>query len=184
MSSNRDSNRTSRSAFSRSKVQTSKSTISRPATSKSRPRTGAPSTSQGYFGNDILCAISEARGISPSVGLAFVNLSTCEVVLCQFADTQTFARTCHKIKVFSPTEIIYASTAADSKLVSIVEENLEVEKNKIAMTVIDRRYWSEGVGHEYIQQLALPEDLEALKLSLTGSYFAVCCFAAVCFFTR
>lgn len=170
----------SRSTVSRSRVQTSKTTTSRPATSKSRPKTGAPSTSHGYFGNDILCAISEARGISPTVGLAFVNLSTCEAVLCQFADTQTFARTCHKIKVFSPTEIIYASTAADSKLLSIIEENLEVEKNNITMSMIDRRYWSEGIGHEYIHQLALPEDLEALKLSLTGSYFAVCCFAAVC----
>lgn len=36
------------------------------------------------------------------------------------------------------------------------------------------------LDREYIRQLALPEDLEALKLSLMGSYFAVCCFAAVC----
>lgn len=169
----------SRSTVSRSNLRTSKST-SRPPTCRSRSKAAPPSTGYGYLGNEILCAISEARGISPSVGLAFVNLSTCEAVLCQFTDTQTFARSCHKIKVFSPTEIIFASTATDSKLLSIIEENLEVEKNKIIMTEIDRRYWSESVGHEYIRQLAFPEDLEALKLSLAGNYFAVCCFAAVC----
>lgn len=153
----------------------------RPATTRSRPKTAATSTGYAYFDNEILCAVSESRGISPSVGLAFVNLTTCEAVLCQFTDTQTFARTCHKLKVFSPSEIIYASTAADSKLLSIVSENLEAERNNIRMTEIDRRYWSEGVGHDYLKQLAFPDDLEALRLSLTGSYFAVCCFAAVCF---
>lgn len=170
----------SRSTISRSKPSTSKDTVGPPHTGRSRPRTGAPSTSYGYLENDIICTLSEARGISPSVGLAFVNLSTCEAVLCQFTDTQTFARTCHKIKVFSPTDIVYATTATDSKLISIIEENLEVEKNGVKMTMIDRRYWSEWVGHEYIQKLAPPEDLEALKLALTGNYFAVCCFAAVC----
>ena len=166
--------------MSRSNARLKTSTQSRPFTGRSRPKTAATSTGYDYFDNDILCAISESRGISPSVGLAFVNLSTCEAVLCQFTDTQTFARTCHKIKVFSPNEIIFTSTAANSKLLSIIQENLEVERNDVAMREIDRRYWSERVGHEYIQQLALPDDLEALKLSLAGNYFAVCCFAAVC----
>lgn len=164
----------------RSHVKTANTTASRPFTGRSRPRTGATSTGYQYFGNDIFCAISESRGISPSVGLAFVNLTTCEAVLCQFADTQTFAHTCHKLKVFSPNQIIYASTAANSKLLSILQDNLETEKNGITMNQIDRRYWSERTGYEYINQLAFPSDLEALKLSLTGNYFAVCCFAAVC----
>lgn len=166
-------------AASRSNVRTTNSTTSRPITGRSRSRTAPPSTSHGYIGNDIICAISEARGISPTIGLAFVNLSTCEAVLCQFTDTQTFARTCHKIKVFSPTEILFAPPAAKSKLLSIVEENLEASKDEIAMTEIDRRYWLETIGHEYIRELAFPEDLAALKLSLAGNYFAVCCFAAV-----
>lgn len=164
----------------RSRVKTANTTASRPITGRSRSRTAATSTGYQYFGNDIICAISESRGISPSVGLAFVNLTTCEAVLCQFADTQTFAHTCHKLKVFSPNEIIYASTAANSKLLSILQDNLETEKHGIAMTQIDRRYWSERIGHEYVTQLAFPDDLEALKLSLAGNYFAVCCFAAVC----
>ena len=154
-------------------------TTSRPFTghSRSRPWTGA--TSIGIDNVEIICAISESRGISPTVGLSFVNLSTSEAVLCQFTDTQTYARTCHKLRVFNPSEIIYMSTASDSKLLSIIRENLEVDKYDILMTEIDRRYWSETTGHEYVQLLAFPEDLESLKTCIGGTYFAACCFAAV-----
>ena len=152
-------------------------TTYRPHTGKSRPRTAATST--GYGDNEIICAITESRGISPTIGLSFVNITTTEAVLCQFADTQTYARTCHKLKVFNPTEIIYMSTTAESKLLSILNENLEVDKFDILMTSIDRRYWSESTGFEYVQHLAFPDDLESLKVSVGGNYFATCCFAAV-----
>lgn len=155
--------------------------ISRPLTghgSRSRPRTAGTST--GVDDNEIVCAISESRGISPTIGLSFVNLSTSEAVLCQFTDTQTYARTCHKLKVFNPSEIIYMETAAGSKLLSIIQENLETEKYDILMTDLNRRYWSDSAGHDYVQQLAFPVDLESLKVTVAGNYFAACCFAAVC----
>ena len=159
-----------------------RTTTSRPITgtgSRSRPRTAA--TSMGCADNELICAITESRGISPTVGLSFVNLSTSEAVLCQFADTQTYARTCHKLKVFTPSEIVYASNAEESKLLSIIRENLDVERSDILMTPIDRRYWSETSGHEYVNQLAFAEDLESLCMSIGGNYFATCCFAAVGF---
>lgn len=159
------------------KSDTSMSRTFRGTGSRPRPRTAATST--GYADNELICAISESRGISPTVGLSFVNLSTSEAVLCQLADTQTYARTCHKIKVFSPSEIIYMTTAEESKLLSIIRENLDVEDSRILMTSIDRRYWSETTGHEYVQQLAFPNDLESLRMSMAGNYFAACCFAAV-----
>ncbi|KAK4942231.1 MutS protein msh4 [Elasticomyces elasticus] len=150
---------------------------SRPRNGRSRSKTVATST--GDSDSETVCAISESRGISPIVGLSFVNLSTSEAVLCQFTDTQTYARTCLKINVFSPSEILYMSNATDSKLISIVTENLEVYDNGILMTDIDRKYWSEGSGHDYVQHLAFPDDLESLKLPLMANYFATCCFSAV-----
>lgn len=143
-----------------------------------RPRTAATST--GYGDHELICAVCESRGISPTVGLSFVSTSTSEAVLCQITDTQTYARTCHKIKVFAPTEILYMSTAADSKLVSILVENIVGHDSDVELTVLDRKYWTENSGYEYIQHLALPEDLESLKVSLSGNYFALCCFSAVC----
>jgi DNA mismatch repair protein MSH4 len=108
-----------------------------------------------------------------------VNLDTAEAVLCQICDSQTFVRTVHKLKVYGPSEILIVSTAASprSKLFSIIEENLEDIGSKL--TLLDRRYWAESTGYEYIQSLAFKEDVEAIKVSVTGNYYAVCCMAAV-----
>ncbi len=154
------------------------STASTPQHKSSRLRTAA--TSDGYDDNDTICAITESRGISPTVGLSFVTVSTGEAVLCQFSDTQTYVRTCHKIKVFAPSEILFLSSAAESKLVSIVTENVEVEKLGILMTEVDWKYWSHSSGHDYVQLLACPDDLEPLKSSIAGNHLATCCFSAVC----
>jgi DNA mismatch repair protein MSH4 len=175
-----------------SKSRRTESSVRSDATATFRPITGrqsygrsrgrrppVTSLTSNIEDQDIICAISESRGISPTIGLAFVNLSTSEAVLCQICDSQTYVRTCHKLKVFNPSEILYTSTAADTKLLSILRENLEFEKYGIVMQSIDRRYWSETSGHEYVQQLAFPDDLESLKISMGGNYFAVCCFAAV-----
>lgn len=128
----------------------------------------------------IMCAVSEARGVSPTVGLAFVNISTGEVVLSQICDNQFYVRTCHKIQVFEPTEILVMSTSAPpnpkSKMYSVLEN--EIIGSRI--TVLDRRYWSENAGLDYIQQLAFSEDVEAIKIAIGGNYFATCCLAAVC----
>ncbi|KAL8651804.1 MAG: hypothetical protein Q9210_003054 [Variospora velana] len=158
-------------------------TTPRPGTSLSnsgRPRTGRPRTvASTMSGKDqqVICAISESRGISPVVGLAFVNLSTTEAVLCQISDNQTFTRTVHKLVVYRPTEILFMTTAAQpkSKLFSIVEHNLQDYR----LTVIDRKYWSETAGLEYIQRLAFKQDVEAIKVSVGGNFYATCCIAAV-----
>ncbi|KAM5494010.1 MutS protein msh4 [Microsporum audouinii] len=159
---------------------TSDTRSTRPATSRTaagghratRPTTAATSVPS----QDIVCAISESRGISPAVGLAFVNLSTSEAVLSQICDSQTYARTVHKLAVFEPTEVLFMSTSKEplSKLYAIVEENLP----HIRIITIDRRYWSEQNCHDYVERLAFREDIEAIKMALEGSYFSACCFSA------
>lgn len=160
------------------------STSSRPSTSMSMPttsrsRAGRPRTAASTIGGDqqIICAISESRGLSPVVGLAFVNLSTTEAVLCQISDSQTYVKTVHKLSCFEPTEILVMITAAQpkSKLYSVIEGNLP----HIRISPIDRKYWTETTGMEYIQQLAFKQDLEALKVAIEGNYYAICCIAAV-----
>jgi DNA mismatch repair protein MSH4 len=133
----------------------------------------------GVENQEIVCAVSESRGISPTVGLAFINLDTAEAVLCQICDSQTYVRTIHKLMVFNPTNILIVSSAAEpkSKLFSIIEDSLEEIGSN--MTLLDRRYWAETTGIEYIQQLAFTEDIESIKTAVSGKYYAVCCFAAV-----
>ncbi|OOF95865.1 hypothetical protein ASPCADRAFT_405565 [Aspergillus carbonarius ITEM 5010] len=136
-----------------------------------RPTTTATSVAS----QDIICAVSESRGISSTVGLAFVNLSTAETVLCQICDSQTYVKTVTKIGVFEPTEILFANSAKDSKLFYIIQENVP----DTTFTFLDRKFWSEKSGHEYVDRLALSEDVEPIKIILGGNYFAACCFAAV-----
>ncbi|GIK02080.1 mutS protein msh4 [Aspergillus viridinutans] len=141
-----------------------------------RPRTARPATTATSIASqDIICAISESRGVSSTVGLAFVNLSTAETVLCQICDSQTYAKTVTKIAVFEPTEILFMSSAKESKLFYIIQENIP----DTTYTFLDRRHWSEKVGHEYVDRLAFPQDVETIKIALGGNYFASCCLAAV-----
>ncbi|KAL9586894.1 MAG: hypothetical protein Q9203_003706 [Teloschistes exilis] len=163
------------------------STTPRPQTSLSsnangsgRPTTGRPKTAAStLFSREqqVICAISESRGISPVVGLAFVNLTTTEAVMCQISDNQSFTRTIHKLVVYEPSELLFMTTAAQpkAKLFSIVELNIP----NLRLTVIDRKYWSETSGLEYIQQLAFKQDVEAIKVSVGGNFYATCCIAAV-----
>jgi DNA mismatch repair protein MSH4 len=157
-------------------LQNRRSSTTRPTTGR---RSRAASTIGGGESQQIICAISEGRGISPTVGLAFVNISTGEAVLSQICDNQFYARTLNKLQVFEPTEILVVSTTGPpnpkSKMFQVVEENILGAK----IVTVDRRHWSEAAGLEYIQELAFVEDAEAIKVAIGGNYFATCCFAAV-----
>ncbi|KAJ5716975.1 hypothetical protein N7488_002621 [Penicillium malachiteum] len=98
-----------------------------------------------------------------------------EVVLCQFCDSPTYVKAVTKIAVFEPSEILFMNTANDSKLRRMIQENL----SDPIFTLLDRRYWSDKTGLEYLNRLAFPDDADSLKLALGGNYFAACCFAAV-----
>ena len=158
----------------------------RPGTSMSRAtasRRGRPRTATSTLGGgdqQIICAISESRGLSPVVGLAFVNLSTTEAALCQIPDNQTYVKTSHKLEIYQPSEILFikAVTQPPSKLYSAVCNQFDHTSTRI--NAIDRKYWAETTGLDYIQRLAFRQDVEALKVSLDGNYYATCCFAAVC----
>lgn len=123
--------------------------------------------------------MSESRGISSTVGLAFINLDTGEAVLSQISDNQLYVRTIHKLMVFNPTTIVIASTAQSpkSKLFSIIEDNLD--RIGSDLTAVDRKYYAETTGTDYISHLAFAEDVDALKTAVSGNYFAVCSFAAL-----
>ena len=145
---------------------------------RTRPRTAATSTTRANP-HQIICAINESRGVSPTVGLAFIDINTSSAVLCQICDSQTYVRTIHKLMVYSPMEVLITAGAknAPSKLMSVLDENLAGMGT--AVTILDRRYWTEASGLEYIQQLAFEDDVESIKVAVDGNFFAICCFSAV-----
>ena len=96
-------------------------------------------------------------------------------MLCQICDSQTYVRTVTKIGVFEPTEILFATSAKESKLFYIIQENIQ----DTTFTFLDRKFWSERAGHDYVDRLAFSGDVEPIKIILGGNYYAACCFAAV-----
>ncbi|CAJ2501252.1 Uu.00g041050.m01.CDS01 [Anthostomella pinea] len=141
-----------------------------------RPRSTA--SVWGSDSHEIVCAVSEARGVSPAVGLAFVNITTNEAILSQICDSQFYVKTIHKIQLYEPSTILMVTTAfppnQQSNLLSIFEEELP----GTPIEPLDRKYWSEHAGLESIQTLAFREDLEAIKVAIGGNFYATCAFAA------
>ncbi|KAK8125173.1 DNA mismatch repair protein Msh4 [Apiospora kogelbergensis] len=146
--------------------------------SASGRRSRAASSVWGSDGHQVICAISEARGVSPSVGLAFINATTNEAVLSQICDSQFYVKTVHKIEIYGPSVILMVNTAFPpnprSNLLSILEERLP----GTAIEGLDRKYWSETLGLESIHTLSFREDLDAIKVALQGNYYATCSFSA------
>jgi len=71
------------------------------------------------------------------------------------------------------------STASDppTKLFSIIDD--ELAELGSCITLLDRKYYSEDKGWNYIETLAFVEDVEAMKVALSGNFFAICSLAAV-----
>lgn len=155
-----------------------RSGTSRPGTARPSSRRSRASSALGGESQQIICAVNESRGVSPTVGLSFVNITTGEAVLSQICDNQFYARTLNKLQVFEPTVILIISTCGPpnpSKMYLVIEENILGAR----IIMVDRKYWVESAGLEFIQQLAFVEDVEALKVAVEGNFFATCCFAAV-----
>lgn len=131
-------------------------------------------------GHQIICAVSEARGVSPSIGVAFINVSTGKAVLSQICDNQSYVKTMHKLTVFEPSRILIVSTACPPNQQSSLHATIEEELPTAQIVPLDRKYWSETAGLEYIQSLAFRADVEAIKVAIQGNFYATCAFSAVC----
>ncbi|KAL1848681.1 hypothetical protein VTK73DRAFT_10094 [Phialemonium thermophilum] len=129
--------------------------------------------------SQVLCAVSEARGVGPSVGVALVNMSTGEAILSQICDTQFYVKTVHKVSVFEPSCILVASASCPPSPESSLFCAIEEACTGTPLVPLDPEYWSENAGLEYIQTLAFREDVEAINVAVEGKSQAICAFSAV-----
>lgn len=155
---------------------------SRPATSLGRrSRATTASSILGHSDvQNIVCCISEARGITPAVGLAFVNVSVGEVILSQILDNQSYVRTLNKIQMIFPARIIFMATSCPpnqpSTLFSLVRQLVP----EAQIDSFDRVAWSETLGLDYVRKLGFESDIDPLMVAIHGKFYAVASFSAVC----
>lgn len=149
-----------------------------PTQSRGRPRTVA--TRGEADTDDIICALSESRGVTPTVGLAVVNISTSDAILSQICDTQFFVETLCKIQAFSPSTILIVSSACAPNSRHNLSQKLGQANLEAELVSLSRQHWSESAGIEYIEKLSFREDLESIRVATNGSFYAITSFAAVC----
>lgn len=165
-------------SFTNSEVLTS---LSRPTTASGRKSrtTNASSVLGRGEAQTIICAVCEARGVSPSVGVAFVNTSISEAVLSQICDNQSYVKTLHKIRINWPSRIVCLAQSTKGTQSSNLIPLLNTMFVDAQIMETDRSSWSEAKGLEYINNLAFEADIRPIQVALQGKYYAVCAFAAV-----
>ncbi|KJZ80100.1 hypothetical protein HIM_00814 [Hirsutella minnesotensis 3608] len=165
--------RTSRTSASRSGT--------RPSTASGRK--SRATTASSILGlNDqqtIVCALGESCGVTPSVGIAFVNTSLGEAIVSQICDNQSYVKTIHKIQMFGPSRIVFRSSACSPSNPSTLYRLVKDILHEARCDALDRSAWSEHAGLDYILKLASPSDVEPVKFALQGKYYATSSFAAV-----
>ncbi|KAI6485156.1 hypothetical protein MCOR04_009840 [Pyricularia oryzae] len=154
------------------------STSQRPGT-YARSISRAPTAFAGCEGRQIICAVSEGRGVPPVVGLAIIDIDIGSAVMSQICDTRCYVHTIHKIRVHEPKEILIVSSAGPPNRKSVLYSIIEEELSDVPITTLDRKYWSEITGLAYIESLAFHEDVNALKVSVNGNFYAICALSAV-----
>ncbi|PHH66756.1 hypothetical protein CDD81_5888 [Ophiocordyceps australis] len=158
----------------------SSGTSARPNTASGRKSRTATSSILGVGEQqNIVCAVAESRSVTPSVGIAFVNVSLGEVVLSQICDNQSYVRTIHKLQIASPSRIVFVSTACPPMGQSVLYALVRELVSEAHCDSFDRSAWSEHSGLDYIQTLAFPADVGPVKVALQGKYYAICSLAAV-----
>lgn len=160
-----------------SRPPTRASTIGRPSTSSRSRQT--PSIGVRDAEDDIICAISEGRGVTPTVGICFIHVSTGEVVLSQISDNQFYVRTIHKLQMHEPSRVVMLATSCPpyppSTLYSLIDEHVPQSR----LVPMDRKSWSEAAGLDLLQTIASKEDAESIKVAIEGNFYITCSLAAV-----
>ncbi|XP_027857440.1 mutS protein homolog 4 [Xiphophorus couchianus] len=130
-------------------------------------------------GASVIVAVVEGRGLARGeIGMASIDLKCPELVLSQFADTGTYAKVITRLHILMPMEILMPDTASEkgkwTKLFKLITENFP----GVNLTAIQRKYYNEKKGMEYIQQLCAPE-FGTVLMEVQAKYYCLATAAAL-----
>ncbi|KAJ3205231.1 MutS protein msh4 [Clydaea vesicula] len=155
-----------------------RSTGRKSSSRKSRPTTSLSSSRRNEgIESCFVMAIVEGRGVQSEVGFAAMDIRTSECILCQFADSQSYVKTLHKLYLLNPVEIIFPNTTIEhnnSKLVKLIEENFP----EIDIIPFNRKYFNETQGLNFIKNYGITPNSSILQ-NLKNKFFSVTCTAAL-----
>ncbi|KAM3914999.1 mutS protein homolog 4 [Leptodactylus fuscus] len=129
--------------------------------------------------SSVFVALVEGRGLARGeVGMASLDLRNPDVVLSQFTDSSIYVKVITKLQILSPLEILVPNTAYESakssELLRLISENFK----DFSFTTIQRRYFNETKGVEYIEQLCAPE-FSTVLMEVKSKYYCLAAVAAL-----
>ncbi|XP_053549161.1 mutS protein homolog 4 [Bombina bombina] len=127
----------------------------------------------------VMVAVVEGRGLAKGeIGIASIDLKNPEVILSQFSDNTIYVKVITKLQILAPLEILMSNTACDggssTKLFNLITENFK----NVSFTTVQRKYFNETKGLEYIEQLCVPE-FSAVVMEVQSKYYCLAAVAAL-----
>ncbi|XP_033098705.1 mutS protein homolog 4-like [Anneissia japonica] len=159
---------------------TTPGTSSSMLSSRTTPRPSTSSaTTPAHNPNTVIIAIVEGRGLAQGeIGMASIDLKQPHLILSQFSDNQTYVKVMTRLGILQPLEIIMPSTACENgnmtKLFNLITEHYQ-ETN---ISTVQRKYFNETKGLEYIKQLCLTE-YSTVVMEVMSKYYCLAASAAL-----
>ncbi|XP_027729860.1 mutS protein homolog 4 [Vombatus ursinus] len=127
----------------------------------------------------VIVAVVEGRGLARGeIGIAGIDVKRPQIVLSQFPDNTTYTKVITKLKILAPLEIIMSNTACvvgnSTKLFTLITENFK----NVTFTTIQRKYFNETKGLEYIEQLCAAE-FSTVLMEVQSKYYCLAAVAAL-----
>ncbi|XP_073400919.1 mutS protein homolog 4 isoform X1 [Dendrobates tinctorius] len=124
-------------------------------------------------------AVVEGRGLARGeIGMASLDLKNPDVVLSQFSDSSIYVKIITKLQILTPLEILMPNTACESgksaELCRLINENFK----DTSVTTVQRKYFNETKGLEYIEQLCAPE-FSTVLMEIKSKYYCLAAVAAL-----
>ncbi|XP_077134925.1 mutS protein homolog 4 isoform X1 [Ranitomeya variabilis] len=155
--------------FTKSKLQTPVTgyTVTTSSSASARPTASA------------FVAVVEGRGLARGeIGMASLDLKNPDVVLSQFSDSSIYVKIITKLQILTPLEILMPNTACESgksaELFRLINENFK----DASVTTVQRKYFNETKGLEYIEQLCAPE-FSTVLMEIKSKYYCLAAVAAL-----
>lgn len=127
----------------------------------------------------MIVAIVEGRGLAKGeIGMASIDLKRPELILSQFSDSQTYAQVMTKLQVMYPVEVIMPSTAWEggnmTKLFKLISDEIPLAN----LATVQRKYFNETKGLQYIKELCVPE-YSTVEMEVATKYYCLATAAAL-----